>query len=249
MTLHPATQQMIQKVEELSGLPVHVAAEPGIRLRATIVQARGNAPAHLLRFKPGAPNLDYLVASQLGFLCRALSLPSADRWDMAATTAEQDTGIRLMGLGVFNDDFARSMIGQIITQVRSYSIGLRVDTWMRTALPDLREQQEAEIRSQLAENERALAPETRSKFPKGIVDANSSMNAAFARFWAGVLGEPRFTIPHTALGYAEIAGRLLAVLDEVPEEASGDRTLVARWGELLGLTETFHFNSQNPGTD
>jgi hypothetical protein len=237
---------MIRKVEELSGLPVHVAAEPGMRLRATILQARGNAPAHLLRYKPGSPNLDYLVANQLGYLYRTLSLPATDRWDIAATPAEKDLGIRTMGLGVFNDDFARSMMDQIITQTRSYPVGLRVDAWMRTTLPGLRDQQEAEIRSQLAENERALAPEIRSKFPKGIVDANTSMNAAFARFWAGILGEPRFTIPYTALGYGEIAGRLLAVLDDVPEGASGDRLLVARWGEILGLTQAFHFDPQNP---
>lgn len=154
-----------------------------------------------------------------------------------------------MGLGVFNDDFARSMMDQIITQTRSYPVGLRVDAWIRTALPGLRDQQDVEIRSQLAENERVLSPEIRSKFPKGIVDANTSMNAAFARFWAGSLGEPRFTIPYTALGYGEIAGRLLAVLDDVPEEASGDRLLVTKWGEILGLSGAFHFNLQNLGTD
>jgi hypothetical protein len=249
MPFAPEVQQLIRQVEQSSGLPVHVAAEPGMRLRATIVQARGNAAAHLLRYKPGSPNLDYLVANQLGFLSRTLSLPPAERWDIAATAAEKDEGIRAMGLSVFKDDFARSMMDQIITQTRSYPVGLRVDSWMRMALPGLRNQQDAEIRSQLAENERALAPEIRSKFPKGIVDANTSMNAAFATYWAGVLGEPRFTIPYTALGYGGIAGCLLAVLGEVPEDASGDRTLVARWGEILGLTQAFHFDAQNPEAD
>jgi hypothetical protein len=249
MPFVPEVQQLIRQVEESSGLPVHVAAEPGMRLRATIVQARGNAPAHLLRYKPGSPNLDYLVANQLGFLCRTLSLPPGERWDIAATAAEKDAGIHAMGLGVFNDDFASSMMDQIITQTRSYPVGLRVDSWMRTALPGLRDQQDAEIRSQLAENERALAPEIRSKFPKGIVDANTSMNAAFATHWAGVLGEPRYTIPYTALGYGGIAGQLLAVLGEVPEDASGDHTLVARWGDILGLSQAFHFDPQNPEAD
>lgn len=249
MPFAPEVQQLIRQVEESSGLPVHVAVDPAMRLRATIIQARGDAPAHLLRYKPGSPNLDYLVANQLGFLCRALSLPPAERWDIATTPAEKDLGIRAMGLGVFNNDFASSMMDQIITQTSSYPVGLRVDAWMQTALPGLRDQQKAEIRSQIAENERALAPEIRSKFPKGIVDANTSMNAAFATHWAGVLGEPRFSIPYTALGYSGIAGRLLAVLGEVPEDASGDRLLVARWGEILGLTEAFHFNPQNPRTD
>lgn len=147
-----------------------------------------------------------------------------------------------MGLEVFNDDFARAMIGQIITQTRSYPIGLRVDGWIRQNLPGLQTQQESEIRSQLAENERALAPETRSKFPKSIVDANTTMNAAFAGHWAGIFSEPRFTIPFTSLGYKERADRLLGVLSEVTEDASGDRMLVKRWTDLLGLTDSYHFN-------
>lgn len=149
-----------------------------------------------------------------------------------------------MGLDVFNDDFARSMMGQVITQVRSYPIGLRVDEVLWNDLPALRPQQDAEIRSQLAENQRALAPEIRSKFPKGIVDANTSMNAAFAAFWADRFQEPRFTIPFTALGYKDIAGKLLAVLEEVPADAGGDLPLVRRWIDLLGLSGTCHFSPQ-----
>lgn len=68
------------------------------------------------------------------------------------------------------------------------------------------------------------------------------MNAAFATFWAGMLDEPRFTIPYVALGYKERAGKLLAVLDEVPVDASGDRALVERWSGLIGLADAFHFN-------
>ncbi len=137
MPFAPEVQQLISQVEQSSGLPVHVAAEPGMRLRATIVQARGNSPAHLLRYKPGSPNLDYLVANQLGFLSRTLSLPPAECWDIAATAAEKEEGIRAMGLGVFSNDFARSMMDQIITQTRSYPVVLRQEdpqAWLNLAM-------------------------------------------------------------------------------------------------------------------
>ena len=245
MPFSPEVQQLIERIEESSGLPVHVAEEPGLRVRATVSPARRGSPAHWVRFKPGAANLDYLVASQLLFLQRSLSLPTEDRWDIGATPAEQDVGIRAMGLEVFSDDFARAMIGQIVTQARSYPVGIRVDTWMRENLPGLRSQQDSEIGSQLAENQRALAPETRGKFPKGIVEANTSMNAAFAIHWAGVWDEPRFTIPFIALGYKEPAEKLLAALSEFPADASGDRCLVERWAELVGLSGAFHFTPQS----
>jgi len=241
MPFAPEVQQLIHQVEESSGLPVHVAEDPAMRLRASVTPARHGSPAHWVRFKPGSSALDYLVASQLVFLQRSLALPEADRWDIAATPAEHDRGIQTMGLDVFDEGFARNMVGQIITQTRTYPIGFRVDAWLRAHLPGLIPQQDIEIRSQLAENQRALAPEIRSKFPNGIVDANTTMNAAFAIFWAGHCNEPRFTIPFTALGYKDRAEKLLAVLDEVSAEPAGDRELVSRWAELLGLADAFHF--------
>ena len=39
MPLHPSAQQMIRKVEELSGRPVHVAEDPELKLMAGIRQA------------------------------------------------------------------------------------------------------------------------------------------------------------------------------------------------------------------
>ena len=241
MPFAPEVQQLIRQVEESSGMPVHVAEDPAMRLRASVTPARHGSPAHWVRFKPGSSALDYLVASQLVFLQRSLALPEAERWDIAATPAEHARGIRAMGLDVFDDGFARNMVGQIITQTRTYPIGFRVDAWLRANLPGLISQQDIEIRSQLAENQRALAPEIRSKFPKGIVDANTTMNAAFALFWAGRYHEPRFAIPFTALGYKDRAEKLLAVLDEVSAEPAGDRELVSRWAELLGLADAFHF--------
>lgn len=135
MPFAPEVQQLIQQVEEISGLPVHVTEEPGMKVRATVVAARRGAPAHFIRFRSGSANLDYLLASQLLFLHRSLSLPASTRWEIGATPAEQDIGIKAMGLDVFNDEFARAMIGQIITQTRSYPIGFRVDDWIWEKLP------------------------------------------------------------------------------------------------------------------
>jgi len=242
MPFAPEVEQLIQQVEQFSAQPVHVAEEPEITMRATVTPARGGAPAHLVRFKPGSASLDYLVASQLMFLVRTFTCPASDRWEIAAFPSEQDVGIKEMGLGEFSDAFARSMIGQIITQVRTYSIGFRVDGWMWQNLPGLRQQQETEIRSQLAENERALTPEIRQKYPKPLVETNSAMNALYATFWSSMLKEPRFVIPFAAMGYRGKAAELQAILDDVPDEPASDRLLVERWAAALGLTGAYHFN-------
>ena len=242
MPFAPEIQQLIEQVEELSERPVLVSEEPSMKLRAMVTPARGGAPAHMVRFRPGSPSLDYLVASQLVFLVRTFTCPAADRWEIAAFPEEQDVGIKAMGLDGFADDFARVMIGQIITQIRSYSIGLRVDGWIWLNLPGLRQQQENEIRSQLAENERALSPEIRGKFPKPLVDTNSAMNALYATAWADMMKEPRFVIPFVAMGYRGKAAELQSILADVPDDPTSDRVLVERWAEALGLAGAYHFN-------
>ena len=241
MSFAPEVQELIRKVERLSDRPVHVMEEADLKARATVTPARGGAPVHLVRFRPGSPSLDYLVASQLQFLIRTFSCPEAERWDIVSTDGEQDAGIEAMGLGTFSDPFARQMISIIITQLRTYSIGFRVDDWIWKNLPGLRQQQETEIRSQLSENERALAPETRQRFPKPIVDANSAMNALYATFWGEMLREPRFAIPFVAMGYRSKAAKLRAILSELPNEPTNDRLLIERWALVLGLSGSFHF--------
>jgi hypothetical protein len=241
MPFSPDVQQLIQQVERLSDRPVHVMEEADLRNRATVTPARGGAPSHIIRFRPGSPSLDYLVASQLQFLIRTFTCPPVDRWDIVSSDAERDLGIKAMGLADFEEPFARMMIATIITQLRSYSIGCRADDWIWNNLPGLREQQEAEIRSQLAENERALAPETRRKFPKPLVDANTSMNALFATLWGERLREPRFAIPFFAMGYRGKAEELRAILDELPDDAASDRIMIERWAPVVGLAGSFHF--------
>jgi hypothetical protein len=241
MPFAPEVQQLIEQVERLSARPVHVMEEADLKSRATVTPARGGAPVHMVRFRPGSPSLDYLVASQLQFLVRTFTCPAAERWDIVSTDGEQDAGIKAMGLGVFSEPFARQMISIIITQLRTYSIGFRVDDWIWENRPGLRQQQEAEIRSQLAENERALAPETRAKFPKPLVDANSTMNALLAIRWGERLQEPRFAIPFVAMGYRGKAGELRAILDEIPDDPANDRMMIERWAAVVGLSGAFHF--------
>jgi hypothetical protein len=242
MSLHPATQQLIRQVEQLSGRPVHVKEDADLRVMAKVTPARGTSPAHFLSYRPGTMAVDYLVAYQLGFLLRLYACPEEDRREVIAFSDEQQLGIKAMGLADSSPDVAGMMISQIVTQVRTYPVGTRVDQWIWDHLPELREQQEHSVRSQLSENARSLAPEIRGKFPKPLVDANTSMNAAYAELWSILLDDARFSIPYKALGYEGKANALLAVLRDVPKDSAHDCQLIERWADLVGLTGSFHFS-------
>lgn len=241
MPLHSDTQQLIRKVEELSGRMVHLTEDPELKVMATISTARGIAPAHFLRYRPNTRAVDYLVAYQLGFLTRIFSCPVDERWEVMSTPEEQQIGIGAMGMTDMPEDFAQSMINHLVIQLRTFSVGARVDAWIWNNLHGLREQQEHAVRSQLAENEQALAPEVRQKFPRPLIDANTAMNAAYALAWGEALRESRFSIPFKALGYERKAKELLEILEETPDDPRADRTVIEQWATALGLDGSFHF--------
>lgn len=162
---------------------------------------------------------------------------------MIASPAEQEVGRQVLGLSELPAEFARSMVNNIVIQLRTYSLGFRVDQWIRDHCPGLVEQQEHAIRSQLAENSRALDPEVRKGFPKPLLDANSAMNAAFAMAWGEILGDPRYAIPFKALGYGGKATELLALLKEIPNTPTADKSLIEGWAGVLSLSGIFHFQT------
>jgi hypothetical protein len=244
MPFHPTVEQLIRRVEALSGKPVHVGEDPSLQVMAVVTPARGVAPAHFLRYRPGVANLDYLIAYQLGFVERQLALPLEKRMEVVSFHAEIEAGIAAMGLRDSPPDFARSMISNIVTQVRSYAVGCRIDDMIRNRMPELRAQQESAILAQLAENGRALAPEIREKLPKPLVDANTVMNAALALIWSERLGDPRHAIPFRALGCEPQARRLLEALETVPAAPEHDPELITRWAEIAGVKQAFHFEPQ-----
>jgi hypothetical protein len=241
MSLHADAQQLIKQVEELSGRMVHVTEDPDLKVMATISTALGSAPAHFLRYRPGTRAVDYLVAYQLGFLVRLFSCPADEHYEVITSPEEQDAGMEAMGLNDLPPDFARSMVDQIVIQLRTYSVGFRVDQWIRDNYPGLREQQEHAVQSQLAENAQSLAPDVRKRFPKPLLDANTAMNAAYAMAWGEILGDRRYAIAFKALGYTGKATELLAMLKDNPNTPSADRTLIEGWAKALGLGGSFHF--------
>jgi len=45
MPLHPYAQQLIKQVEDLSGRPVHVTEDPGLKVMATMLKIAFGNPA------------------------------------------------------------------------------------------------------------------------------------------------------------------------------------------------------------
>ena len=241
MSFSPETQQIIAEVERLSGRPVYVEEDPTLKVLANVTMARGAAPAHIVRYQPGNPGADYLVAFQLGFVVRLFSCHLEARFDVSSTQEEQRAATVGLGMTYLPPELESFLRNSVITQLRTCPVGMRVDRWIRETFPGLHATQVLVTKQQLRQNEAALNPDLRSRFPKPLVTVNTAMNAAFAAFWAAELDEPRLSIPYSVLGADKIGRSLLAQLDEIPDEPARDRDIIDGWAQLLGLTGHYHF--------
>ena len=75
-----ATQEVLDRVKDVSGLPVTVLPDPTLTTMAAMRIARGAVPMHTISYKPSASSRpDYLICFQCGFLIRMFAVPPAER--------------------------------------------------------------------------------------------------------------------------------------------------------------------------
>ena len=129
-------------------------------------------------------------------------------------------------------------------QLRSMPISMRIDKLIHDTHPELSELQHESIDRQLQENMGALSPQAKVLSPDEIIRPNASMNAAFAKFFAGLWNAPMVFAPYVAAGYGETANALLAFHEQIPAGPDHDRELVDAWAKHTGLDRWFETESR-----
>lgn len=239
MPLLAATESILKRTEEITGRPVYVREDASLPTLATMQTARGAAPMHIVRYRPASDSVpDYFICWQCGFLIRLFSNPPSERFEFAGAS---DAGQRIKALyahvGASEPDeaIAEFLAANILTQLRSYPVGLRIDDWLITEFPELRRAQVHGAHVQLQDNLAVLNSPIRATIPELIVAANTAMNAAFAAYWARSLADESLTVPYKAIGALKVGSRLMEIFYYCDTSPTADRTLVDLWAHELEL--------------
>jgi hypothetical protein len=239
MSLLDCTHRIVDLTEKLSGRPVRIQEDPTLSVLATVSIARGNAPMHLIRYRPiRGRQPDYHICYQCGFIIRLFETPPEARSDFAQSpeaSGHMDALLANRSLGSNIRSAKEMLLNGLLIQLRSVPIGLRVDDWLWTTCADVRDEQIASSRIQLQDNAQVLTPAVRHSFPKKVVYANTAMNAAFALYWATKLNDESISLPYRSVGAAANGEALLDIFRSLEPSPSRDRELVDRWAEQLGL--------------
>jgi len=243
---------VLQQVEERSGIPVEVTTDPSMPTFASIKIAKGPATHHVLTYNPTKPGVDYHVAYQSGFVLRLFENSPDERYEFAGTKSGHEAvqGLLTEQGGVAKKlrlpkatmkQLAEQLLDGLLAQLRSYPIGMRIDQWIRETYPALHEAQEGSIDRQQRDNAQVLNPQIRQMAPPLIFSGNASMNAAYAIFCERLLNRSQYIIPYRSVGFEERGQALLNVWDELPAAARHDRVLVDTWADELEVSDWYRW--------
>jgi hypothetical protein len=246
MSLSETTRKILRLVETRSGIPVHVAPDPNLpgTALAKVVMARAPLALHRVLYRPDTSTPpDYLICQQAGGILRFFAAPPDKRFDFAASPEGIAAVERLVQAHPVAQSLPAHALPQLcqiildglLSHLRSIPVGMRVDGWLATELPELAGLQKASIVRQLQDSLATLAPQHRQVTPPQIYDATQAITAAFALFWAGRLNQPQLALPFKSAGYFPAGQELLAIWEATPDLAENDCALIDAWAEKLGI--------------
>lgn len=249
MDLQRLQKQFIERVEAASGKPVILQSDPKFAGHSTIKIATKDQPAHVLLYKPEQESvLPYLVAYQCEFALRLIQADPSKQFNLSSKPNMLSDVLSLMEKHhKGKDDIPSHVIPQLANQfgnglglqLRSMPITMRIDKLIHDTHPELSELQHESVDRQLQENMGALSPRSKVIAPEEIIRPNASMNAAYAKFFAGLWNAPMVFAPYVAAGYGDAANALLAFHEQIPAGSDHDRELVDAWAKYTGLDRWF----------
>jgi hypothetical protein len=249
--LRASTKGILKRVEEQTGKSIQFMRDEKLSLLATLQMARNGADFHVLRYRPSNEPLDYLVAFQAGFVLRLFENEPGQRFDFAPSpTAGQYVEPLLaagQALGATDKkalpEFAKFVAQWALMNLRSLPIGMRIDRWIATEYPELKELQLTSIGLQQQQNVDLLSYRLgKLTIPTPLMGAI----AAYAVFADRMTDGGTFSIPYEAAGVLGQGRELLSVWDELPADAKHDRQLIDSWAAKIGMSNWYTWIPYRP---
>ena len=220
-------------------------------LLATLQMARNGAEFHVLRYRPSNEPLDYFVAFQAGFALRLFENEPLKRFDFspepdatrkiepllkAGQSLSKTDSDALPGFGVHVAQWA-------LMNLRSLPVGMRIDQWIATEYPELKELQASGIAVQQQQSMDVMAYKLgRLTVPTTLLGTL----AAYALFADRLTGTSAYAIPFAATGLLGHGQELLRVWDDLPHDPTNDYELIDKWAQGSGLSGWYKWIAYKP---
>jgi hypothetical protein len=249
--LSKVANNILSRVEAETGKSIQFLRDDKLSVVAALQIARNGAEFHVFRYKPSNEPFDYFVAFQAGFVLRLFQNEKSKRFDFSPAPNAFTHVETLVSAGLkLNQqdlkalpDFAKVVAHWALLTLRSLPIGMRIDRWISTEYPELKELQKAGIAVLQQQNMEVFAYKLgKLSLPTTLLGAN----AAYALFADRLLGSESYGVPYEAMGLASHGRELLQIWDETPAAATSDCDLVNRWASASGMNGWYDWIPYRP---
>lgn len=256
--LLPETQRLLRSIEERTGRPVVIRAEPAIRERgrAIYVVSDPNPDRHLVLFDPQHTRfLDHLVAHEAGHIRRFAEADAGARV-IPATTQETRLAasrqlapelLRLLAAGLpprALQEVLPIWLSGTVAQLSDTPSDINIERLIHVELPTLRRVQEASLLDQVRTLRMVASPAVRAVTPESVWVASNAMNYTLVRTVASMLSRPDLLRPYKNTRAERLGYRLLDIFAaELDGSFASERRVTDRWAAELGFSRWFEWRS------
>jgi hypothetical protein len=259
LTLRDITHEIINLVEEKSGIPVRVTKDPDLQTIASVRMARkGSVPAHMVIYKPyPGESPDYQICFECAYILRLFSNPPEKRFDMTVTVRGREeinkmitspssaaTKFRLRKAQI--EELGSQFLSGLLVHLRSVPVGIRVSEWLADNYPELLSLEKEHIQKELNTNRKSMKAEIKAITPPKVFQAAQSISAAYSLYWSEKYDKPELFNPYRMAGFEKEGHNLLKIYNQIPDSFDTDQALIDAWGEHLGIDKWYTWLPYQP---
>lgn len=249
LKLIPAVEEIIVSIEQLTSKKFDFVEKNDLTVLATVKIARRRMPNHIIYFKTTEDKaINHLIAHECGHIKRIYETPEDKRVLYAANEKTRSEAFKALSesKALLEERFGKEIAGNLLTnlfdgiirQVTNQPIDLMIEKWIYEDYTDLRQIQ---LDSLIDQNKQALAglAESTKVFPKMIVDASNTLNAAYADQLSRTV-KYKLNREWKKSQFYEKSKELSSLLDvSKPWRPEDDNTKVLACGEYLNIKSWF----------
>ncbi len=261
--LPPSTRDILARAEELSGKSIRLIAAPlGIHAKATVRVTSPTQEHHTLLFDPKYREfLPHLVAHECSHILRLFGASEGERYLPAISDAEFHGAAASMAPDF--DRIARTlrlpgeriekmrimMVNGLVLQLTNLPVDIRIERYLWENHPGLRTVQERSLRHEVALTHKVLDPLVAKLSPEVDYIASNTMNYAWCKGIAELMGDPSISAPYEGTRYPTLGDQLYRELARQSDNHRGDRATTNHGAHLLALDDWFHWSPLEQTSD
>lgn len=256
LNLLPETQELLKSVQALTGMPVDIQPDPGIRGMGRAVyiasETSGNQSHRVLYDPLYEQFLDHHVAHECGHILRLAAVDVNERVALVTTSDHTENAAlqllpdieELLERGDVSEDYLGKLLplwlSGTISQLYNTPADIHIERWIHQDYPTLRSTQTASILSSAEQAHLVLNPMIEEVTPRHIWNVSNAMNYALFKSAINLSGNNELIKPYKGTP-AEILGEDLFEMIESTADTGfeGDRQLVDLWADKLELQGWF----------